>query len=230
MFKCFEEQGYRILYKNNSEMNCRIYALKVTEIRQEAASFQTKMQEDRYQRMMKFRNEIDKKRMIGCEILFQIGLRQQYPHIRQPVVIKTDRAGKPYLDGHEDICFNMSHAGDYAVCAFAKYPIGVDIEFVKPINLTIAESYFCREEYEDIMKYDLGGQLKRFYQYWVLKESFTKAVGLGLSIPLNKFCFRKKYDSDLINVKHEINKNDYLAEQFSFIEAGYEMAVCIQGK
>lgn len=37
---------------------------------------------------------------------------------------RTDAHGKPYLPGHPQICFNISHSGEYAACAFASIPIG----------------------------------------------------------------------------------------------------------
>ena len=42
--------------------------------------------------------------------------------------------GKPYLIGSPHIQFNISHTGSYVACALADEPVGIDIEFIKPIE------------------------------------------------------------------------------------------------
>ena len=42
--------------------------------------------------------------------------------------LKKGPYGKPYLAGHPEIHFNISHSGGYGVCAISSMPCGVDIQ------------------------------------------------------------------------------------------------------
>lgn len=99
----------------------------------------------------------------------------------------TNAYGKPFVNECE-LEFNLSHSGDWVVCAFDQNPVGIDIEKIDTINLELAHRFFTQEEYNYIMRgYDERQQRKRFYLVWSAKESVMKAVGKGLSIPLNSF-------------------------------------------
>jgi len=89
--------------------------------------------------------------------------------------------GRPFIDS--DIDFNISHSGDYVVCAVAdREKVGIDIEKIRPIVLSDFKNYMTYREWEDIAASDR--QYDRFYEHWTMKESVIKAEGRGLSIPL----------------------------------------------
>ena len=109
------------------------------------------------------------------------------------------RTGKPQLPGDSGLRFNMSHSGALAAYAFTfDCEIGIDIEEVRdaPVLGTIAEHYFCPEETSQLLA--LTGEAERreaFYRCWTRKESYIKAVGDGLSIPLDQFQVSLSSDS-----------------------------------
>lgn len=51
--------------------------------------------------------------------LFRMGMQEQYGLDGEKITIERNAHGKPYLPGHPQICFNISHSGEYAACAFA---------------------------------------------------------------------------------------------------------------
>ncbi|KAI8971526.1 4'-phosphopantetheinyl transferase superfamily [Mycotypha africana] len=123
-------------------------------------------------------------------------------------------AGKPYLmngEGHFD--FNTSHEGDWVIfgCVVAQnMKIGVDaVSIVPPKSGTIDEFIECFQpqltqgEMQMIKKnnQDETARLKTFYQLWGCKESYAKALGLGLSLELNKVEFTS--ENNKINIKFE---------------------------
>lgn len=111
--------------------------------------------------------------------------------------------GKPILTEHKDIHFNLSHAGDWVVCAADNAPVGIDVEVIQPINFDIAKRFFTKAEYNDLMGQDEKNRLHYFYTLWTLKESYIKAVGKGLSIPLNCFSFTIEKENIRLTTKNE---------------------------
>ena len=91
-----------------------------------------------------------------------------------------------------DIFFNLSHSGDKLVLAVSRHPdIGVDIERSnRPRRVEkIAGRYFSEAEIAALLKLGKEDQLDRFYELWTLKESYIKARGMGLALPLQRFGF-----------------------------------------
>ncbi|MDR2023974.1 MAG: 4'-phosphopantetheinyl transferase superfamily protein [Hungatella sp.] len=228
-FREIEYQDYIIWNTFIPELEVEIYAIDVKGISKKPEEFQNKIPQERYRKMLRYHNYSDKMLLIGNEILFEYRMEHFFPEIKcEEWKRREDAFGKPYIEGEDQIYFNMSHAGTYSVCAFSNKPVGIDIERISPVDLLIAQRYYCISEFKDIMKYRGDDRIKRFYQYWVLKESFIKAVGKGLSIPLDKFSFHEGADNGLLYVNHQINENKYLSRQLPCFDRQYEMAVCIQ--
>lgn len=90
----------------------------------------------------------------------------------------------------ENTPFNLSHSGRWAVCSAsdtAGVKVGCDIEIVREARMKVAERFFCPSEKEQLRA--AGGEEQRqlFYRYWVLKESFMKAVRLGMALDTRSF-------------------------------------------
>ncbi|MCY4043563.1 MAG: 4'-phosphopantetheinyl transferase superfamily protein [Cellvibrionales bacterium] len=102
--------------------------------------------------------------------------------------------GKPYLSNiHRPIFFNLSHTQDLIICGVTPFAdIGVDVENLQRNDeniIEIADRYFSPTEVAALQKLPANQKKSRFFDYWTLKESFIKVVGLGLSFPLDKFSF-----------------------------------------
>ncbi|MEG4938681.1 4'-phosphopantetheinyl transferase superfamily protein [Microcoleus sp. F4-D5] len=101
--------------------------------------------------------------------------------------------GKPSLiaaQGGNTLRFNLSHSGNIALIAITKNrDIGVDIESINPnfSCLEIAEKFFSPLEHSVLRLLPKHLQSRAFFTCWTRKEAYIKAVGKGLSIPLNQF-------------------------------------------
>jgi len=101
--------------------------------------------------------------------------------------------GRPQLDGlrlGDRVEFNVSHSGDVIVLAFARARrIGIDIEHVRTDFSTaeIAERFFSLAEREALRKLPVEQRQAAFFTCWTRKEAFIKALGEGLSHPLDQF-------------------------------------------
>ena len=102
----------------------------------------------------------------------------------------TSLYGKPLFVNNPDIHFNISHAGNYIVCAFDDRPVGIDVEHIKSVNLKITERFFSTNKKKYVMEKD---SINRFYEVWTKKESRIKWEGKGLYM-LSTFCVFDKYE------------------------------------
>ncbi|NKB76462.1 MAG: 4'-phosphopantetheinyl transferase superfamily protein [Gammaproteobacteria bacterium] len=95
---------------------------------------------------------------------------------------------KPY----SNLRFNLSHADGLIICGVTtNHEIGVDVENLTRTNdvLGIADRYFSSTEVTELFSQPNTHQRARFFDYWTLKESYIKAKGMGLSLPLDQFSF-----------------------------------------
>jgi 4'-phosphopantetheinyl transferase len=100
--------------------------------------------------------------------------------------------GKPALiqdSASPPIEFNLSHCDRMAIVAVSRRAVGVDIERLRPMDDydAIARSVFAPPEY--LTQTRLPSHLKQrtFFERWTRKESVVKALGGGLSLPLDSF-------------------------------------------
>ena len=71
--------------------------------------------------------------------------------------------------------------------------IGVDVEDThRTMSNAVSSltSYFSEQEIKELLELPAEQQKQRFFDYWTLKESYIKARGMGLALPLAKFSFR----------------------------------------
>ena len=96
--------------------------------------------------------------------------------------------GKPYVAGIGPF-FNLSHSGKLALIAVADCEIGVDLEKVRHLeSLTaIAQRHFSAFEFAALDALDDAARQLAFYRCWTRKEAYIKALGVGLSMPLDTF-------------------------------------------
>ena len=101
--------------------------------------------------------------------------------------------GKPELAGRfarSGLRFNVSHCDDVAVYAFSCGPeVGIDVEAIRalPDAEAIARRFFSRRENAAYLALDQRDRPLGFFQCWTRKEAFIKALGEGLSHPLDSF-------------------------------------------
>lgn len=100
--------------------------------------------------------------------------------------------GKPELVDGRHLSFNLSHTRDRALYAITDgRRIGVDIECLdRPAHsnrLKLAKRFFSQREYTDLRQTHQAEQNEAFLRCWTRKEAFIKAIGQGLTCPLDQF-------------------------------------------
>jgi len=102
--------------------------------------------------------------------LFRMGMQEQYGLDGEKITIERNAHGKPYLPGHPQICFNISHSGEYAACAFASIPIGMDLQQHRRAAWErMAERYFSDEDQKRLAAAENAETL--FFRIWTEEEA-----------------------------------------------------------
>ena len=172
-----------------------------------------------------FRMEKDRRLCLGAEILLRYGLREANAEYDYSRIKKNDR-GKPFIE-NMPLHFSISHSGDWVVCAVSSAEVGCDIEEIQSSKMQLARRFFCPEEYAHLLAQKSEAERRTlFYRYWTLKESFIKATGLGMALPLNKFCIKP---GEPVCVGQSLDKRSYSFAEFEDIP-GYRCAVCVIGE
>jgi 4'-phosphopantetheinyl transferase len=125
----------------------------------------------------------------------------RYTRIRPEALrFSKNRYGRPEIDAGSaapGLGFNLSHTDGLVACAVAwHHDIGVDVEDTKRrVKITkIADRFFSPREVDTLHALTPGMKRSRFFDYWTLKESYLKARGMGLSIPLDRCGFHLSED------------------------------------
>lgn len=115
-------------------------------------------------------------------------------YLRRPakdIVFKYGPKGKPALDSPaKTLHFNLAHSEDYVVYAINRTSeLGIDVEAVRPFCdvESIARSFFSAGECADLFKLPADKRIEAFFNCWTRKEAYVKALGDGLSVPLDRF-------------------------------------------
>ena len=143
----------------------------------------------------------------------------------QEISFSFNEFGKPSLVGQAGFHFNLSHSGIWVVCAVDREPVGVDVEKVAPIDFGISRNFFNEDEHRDLMSHLDPEKLDYFFTLWTLKESYIKAEGKGLSIPLDSFSMQAKDPANInIRVLGQTNAQRYF--KLYDIHQDYKLAIC----
>lgn len=176
---------------------------------------------ERREKILKFKNTEDKKRSMLSELLMRKTAGNFCGLAPNQIKICYNPYGKPYIANLRHFKFNISHSGNYVAIATSKYKIGVDIERIQDIDLTIAQRCFTLSEYAYICS--CKSPQNAFYQMWTLKESYIKAIGKGLHLPLN--AFEISIDNKIAYLK-TYNKHNLMFTYMKLNE--YMLAICHQ--
>lgn len=188
----------------------KVYAMNVSGIDADDKCLLSKMSKKRLVKINRYRIEEKKKQSIGAELLLNYALKSS-----EPVEWETDGNGKLYVPDSQ-YYVNLSHSGDYAVCAVSDSEVGVDIQKIVAANMKLAKRFFTEEECKFIE--EAKNPDNEFYRLWTRKESLVKAAGKGLAIPLSGF--------SVLSDTAEYNGKTYKFKEYSVKSSGYKLCAC----
>lgn len=144
-------------------------------------------------RAARFRYERDRRRFSTARGLLRVLLGGYLNQAPAAIEFAYGRSGKPKLrTGHAEpsIHFNLAHADGCALFGFVRgAELGVDVENLRdlPELGEIAGRFFSPGEAERVVNTATADRVPAFFRCWTRKEAFIKALGDGLSRPLDSF-------------------------------------------
>ncbi len=139
----------------------------------------------RLEQLSHFRPENQIRSLCGDLLVLEC-LKAHNNTLTLPLQYTRAEFGKPYLPLLPNFHFNVSHSGNWVLCATGSIPLGVDIQeerIFKPALLRIlstSEKVF----WDSVSNNQKASTL---FDFWCLKEAYCKATGQGLRLPLNSF-------------------------------------------
>ena len=193
----------------------KVYAINVSKINPDDKKWYKYLSDKRIEKVENLRKPHKKSQSIGAELVLNYAIRNQVG-AKAPLKWDTDENGKLYLVDYTDLYVNLSHSGDFAVCAVNDTPVGVDIQYCRECDIKIAERFFSACETEFVN--NSADKNNAFFKIWTRKESFVKAIGKGITIPLNSF--------SVLDDTIEYEGGKYHFREYSVSQKGYILSVC----
>lgn len=148
---------------------------------------------ERMEKILRIRHPDARRQSLGAGLLLNKVLGTLAPGAE----ITYGSYGKPLCAG---IPFNLSHTKDAVILSIwdikaaafpADFPIGCDIEQIRPYKPGVARRFFTEAEYRSLEAVrDPQERAELFCRYWTRKESVMKLTGLGMSLPMDLYDVR----------------------------------------
>ena len=146
----------------------------------------------------------DQLRYLVTRTLVRTVLSRYAPIAPRDWVFETNSYGRPSIANDcpaaRTISFNLTHTDGLIMLAVGReHALGIDAENVvtRPVSVDMADKFFAADEVTALRRLPQAKQPLRFMEYWTLKESYIKARGMGLSIPLDRFSFRFPHEEHI---------------------------------
>ena len=160
---------------------------------QTAAAMERLLSEGERQRARRYATERHRRRYIVARAGLRRLLAERLGIRPEAVELAYGRNGKPALAprlASTGWRFNLSHSDGLAVYALARgREVGVDVEAARPLDAgdDIAARYFSQREIQEYRALAARDRPVGFFNCWTRKEAFVKALGVGLSLHLDRF-------------------------------------------
>jgi 4'-phosphopantetheinyl transferase len=132
----------------------------------------------RRQQALKYKFEQGQRLCVAAYLLLKQALREQEGITENPV-FDYGPHGKPFIVGHPELHFSLSHCKEAAVCVLSRQPVGIDVESVGRYRDSVANYAMSDAELQQIQQ--ATDPEVEFVRLWTMKESFLKLTGEGIN-------------------------------------------------
>ena len=176
-----------------SARDLHVWRAEFDSFAEQKARFWSLLAPDEQTRARRFHFERDKNTFVITRGILRTLLGRYVNLLPRQIQFAYSAHGKPTLPPPPTISvcqFNVSHTQGVALFAFCRQtPVGVDVERIRPLPDApqIAARFFSPSENKSFLTVPAAQRDEAFFNCWTRKEAFIKAVGDGLSYPLDAF-------------------------------------------
>ncbi len=196
------------------------------------ARYDALMTPEEREKVSRFRFEKDRHTSLVTRALVRTALSRYADVAPADWRFVANEYGRPEIEEPREarsLRFNLSHTDGLVVCLVSRgREVGVDVEDRTRGGdlLDVADRFFSPLEVKALRGLPLEEQMDRFFLYWTLKESYIKARGMGLTIPLAAFSFELDSPGRGIRILFDPGFDDEPGRwQFSALSYGRRHAV-----
>jgi 4'-phosphopantetheinyl transferase len=158
-------------------------------------------------------------------LLIRHAIRSRTGLSNENLVFNTNQHQKPQLAGVPDLHFNLSHSGDWVVGAIDSTPIGIDLEKIEYCEEKLPLDFLSVRELAQYHVFNFKERITFFYAIWTGKESYAKALGLGLNISFDNITVLPQGDNVIVPVVGSAPDGRFFIKPY-FLDPDYAIAVC----
>ena len=162
----------------------QVYVWNISQTRLTDDDLPSSVSAEEHERIRRINLKNERKRKIGARVLLHTILQRIY-NISHPD-FQRDAWGSPFLSNYPELSCGISHSGDYVMCGIDTIHkgigVGVDIEKKIIHGWQNFRPALAPSEIRQLQETQMPLQMERFTFLWVCKESYLKALGVGLSI------------------------------------------------
>jgi 4'-phosphopantetheinyl transferase len=139
------------------------------------------------ERYARFRHDADRQMFLIGRVMARAIVGDALGVAPHDWVWREGLRGRPEVDQIDTpLSFNLAHSAGLVVCALSRLgPVGIDVEHRArtPLERALVARCCADDESADVEAHGRDWR-DHFLKYWTLKESYLKAVGLGISVHL----------------------------------------------
>lgn len=208
-----------------------IYLVDTSSIKdEEFDKYYNVVRKERQIKIDRYKRYEDKKLSLAVGIALKNALQNNNVDYFNATFCVTDK-GKVYLENNkDDLHFNVSHSGKYAVAVISNQEVGVDVQQIKPYNEKVVKKCFTEKEKVHFYKIEEAQRDLEFATIWAMKESYLKAIGIGITEKLDGFETEYDEKSGNGNVSYICNTEgkSYPDARIRILKnvQGYALSIC----